>query len=165
MSFSPSCETNALPFIFVLFYPAASSVWLFIALSSSLCLVSSLLLVWYSSCSSSHPCEPALLLFPPFSSSVRWSFGFQYSHLFLLGCFSSHTELSFPHLPFKLFASLPSAQERYRALGESYRKKEQTCSRVQSEISKISFQLWEMVITVDKSLGIKFLLMASRCTR
>lgn len=81
LSFSPSCETNALPFIFVLFYPAASSVWLFIALSSSLCLVSSLLLVWYSSCSSSHPCEPALLLFPPFSSSVRWSFGFQYSHI------------------------------------------------------------------------------------
>lgn len=36
---------------------------------------------------------------------------------------------------------------------------------MQSEISKISFQLWEMVITVDKSLGIKFLLMASRCTR
>lgn len=49
--------------------------------------------------------------------------------------------------------------------GKVTKKKGQTCSRVQSEISKIFFQLWEMVITVDKSLGIKFLLMASRCTR
>lgn len=61
-----------------------------------------------------------LLLFLPFSSSGRWSFHFQRAHLFFLGRFGSHTELSFPRLAFQVFfASLLSAKQRDQALEES----------------------------------------------
>lgn len=163
------------PFVFVLFCPAAISVCLFITHSSCLCLpsfvpLSSLLLVWYSSCPSSHPHEPDLLLFYLHPRLAERVFAFDV-HIFpslnaAAALIQSQVSLVCLSSLFCLFF-LPPCPLRSSVIehwGKLDREKEQTCSRAQREISKISLRQWEMVITVDRSQGIKLLLMAFRCT-
>lgn len=168
----PSASIHLCPILPRSLLPAVSSS-LSLLVSASPRFVSSPLaspLVWYSSRSSSHPREPAPVLFYLVSSS-GWGelFCFRCSHLFLLECSGSHAERSLSHPSFKplnfFFLSLcPLRRTVIEHWGKLDGEKEETCSRAEKEISQISLQQWEMVITADESRGIKFFLMALRRT-
>lgn len=148
-----------LPFIFVLFYPAAFSVCLFITplfcifhphfpsfgiLHALLLILTSPLRLFYLSSSSGW--EGALafdvaIFFPP------WALRLSCRVMFPSSAFQV----------FEFFSLCPLRRDVIEHWGKLDRESEQTCSTAEREISQISLQQWAMVITVDKNQGIKLL--------
>lgn len=94
----------------------SSSLSLLVSASPLFYLRSWLPVVWYTSCSSSHPHKSVLVLFYVFSSSGWASFRFRCSHFFLLAAALMQRQVCLICLFKSLVLFLHSAKRHYQAL-------------------------------------------------